>query len=206
MGLFNRKLSLEDILNAIDGLSDEEKAQVKAKFDAPEQVEEVAEEQPSGNEANEPVEETPAEPSQFEEMAKEQGDDGLEEEPIEEQAEEPTEQPTETPMEEPQFEPEQTEDGGEPLAEEPAIEEPAVEVPPEVQKQEQEQDEAQSAKIQALEEKVALLEEKLDQALSALDNKDFGLNPAVPEGGGEDHNRMSAVMRGYAGNDARKYY
>ena len=206
MGLFNRKLSLEDILNAIDGLSDEEKAQVKAKFDAPEQVEEVAEEQPSGNEANEPVEETPAEPSQFEEMAKSQGDDGLEEEPIEEQAEEPTEQPTETPMEEPQVELEQTEDGGEPLAEEPAIEEPAVEVPPEVQKQEQEQDEAQSAKIQALEEKVALLEEKLDQALSALDNKDFGLNPAVPEGGGEDHNRMSAVMRGYAGNDARKYY
>ena len=197
MGLFSKKMSLEDILSAIDALSEEEKAQIKAKISDPEPTEEVetVEETPSGNETeDEAVEETPAEPSQFEEMAKEQGDDGLEE------------QPAEAPAEEPTVEPEQTEEGGEPLVEEPAPEEPAVEVPPEVQKQEQEQDDAQTAKIQALEEKVALLEEKLDQALSALDNKDFGLNPAVPEGGGEDHNRMSAVMRGYAGSDARKYY
>ena len=38
-----------------------------------------------------------------------------------------------------------------------------------------------------------------------LDNKDFGLNPVLPEGGGEDHNRMSAVMRGYAGGNANRY-
>ena len=197
MGLFSKKMSLEDILSAIDALSEEEKAQIKAKISDPEPTEEIepAEETPSGNETEDgAVEETPTEPSQFEEMAKVQGDDGLEE------------QPAEAPAEEPTVEPERTEEGGEPLVEEPAPEEPAVEVPPEVQKQEQEQDDAQTAKIQALEEKVALLEEKLDQALSALDNKDFGLNPAVPEGGGEDHNRMSAVMRGYAGSDARKYY
>jgi hypothetical protein len=75
-----------------------------------------------------------------------------------------------------------------------------------VQEQNKEQDDAQSAKIQALEEKCALLEEKLEQVLSALDNKDFGLNPGVPEGGGEDHNRMNAVMRGYAGGNANKYF
>ena len=33
MGLFNKKLSLEEILKAIQGLSDEEKAQVKAKME-----------------------------------------------------------------------------------------------------------------------------------------------------------------------------
>lgn len=189
MGLFNKKLSLEDILKAIDGLSDEEKAQVKAKFDEPEQVEEKAEELSSGNETDGAVEETPTEPNQFKEMAKSQGDDGLEEQPTEE----------------PAVEPEQTENGGKPLAEEPAVEEPAVEVPPEVQKQEQEQDDAQTAKIQALEEKLAMLEEKFEQVLSAMDNKDFGLNPSVPEGGGEDHSRMNAVMRGYAGGNANKY-
>jgi hypothetical protein len=79
------------------------------------------------------------------------------------------------------------------------------EVAPEVKEQEQELDDAQTARITALEEKCALLEEKLEQALSALENRDFGLNPAVPEGGGEDHNRMSAVMRGYAGGNANRY-
>ena len=33
MGLFNKKLSLEEILKAIQGLSEEEKAQVKAEME-----------------------------------------------------------------------------------------------------------------------------------------------------------------------------
>ena len=40
MGLFNKKLSLEEILKAIEGLSDEEKAQVKAKMEQGATVEE----------------------------------------------------------------------------------------------------------------------------------------------------------------------
>jgi hypothetical protein len=43
MGLFNKKLSLEEILKAIEGLSDEEKAQVKAKMEESATVEETPE-------------------------------------------------------------------------------------------------------------------------------------------------------------------
>ena len=197
MGLFNKKLSLEDILSAIDNLSDDEKAQIKEKVSTPiveEEVEQV-EETPSNEETvDEAVEETPEVPEELEEGTEETA-------PVEETA--PTEETNEggeelAPVDE---QPE------EPIPEEPSVEETEqVEQAPEVVKQEDELKEAQSAKIQALEEKVANLEERLEQVLSSLENQDFGLNPAIPEGGGEDHNRLSAVMRGYAGGNAKKYF
>lgn len=188
MGLFKKKLSIDEILEGIGSLSDEEKAQVKAMLDGEsvEETEEVEtpEEAPVDNEtAGETVEETS-------EVVDGGNEEVVEEQAVEESVEEPLaeEQPTE------------------PVAEEPIVEETEqVEVAPEVQKQAEEQDDAQTAKIQALEEKVSMLEERLEQALASLDNKDFGLNPAVPEGGGEDHNRMNAVMRGYAGGNASRY-
>ena len=185
MGLFNKqKLSLEEILKAIADLSEEEKAQVKAKIEEPTEGEEIASETETVDEqATEIAEET-------EEVGEVNEEPVVEEEVVE--------------TEETEVQPE--EQTGETTVEETVTEEAEVEKPLEVQKQEKEQDDAQTVKIQALEEQVALIQEKLEQLMSSLDNKDFGLSPAVPEGGGEDHKRMSAVMQGYAGTDAKKYY
>lgn len=195
MSLFKKKLSLEDILEGISNLTDEEKGKVKAMF-------EESQEEPESEEV-ENVEEESTDNAPVEEKV-EEVDEGTET-PTEEVAKgEVQEETIETPTEEQP-----------PVVEEPIVEEtevieentetPVEEVSPEVQKQEEELDDAQTAKIQALEEKCAMLEEKLEQVLSSLENKDFGLNPGVPEGGGEDHNRMNAVMRGYAGGNANRY-
>ena len=99
MGLFNKKLSLEEILKAIEGLSDEEKAQVKAKMEQSTPVEEPKmdnEEEQVDNNGTEEVTEQP----------KEVG----EEEPVEEpSAEEPTEPSIEEPQPEGEIQP-QTEE------------------------------------------------------------------------------------------------
>lgn len=89
MGLFNKKLSLEEILKAIEGLSDEEKAQVKAKMEQSATVEEEPkmdnEEEQVDNNGTEEVTEQPK--------------DVGEEEPVEEPS---VEEPTEPSIEEPQ--------------------------------------------------------------------------------------------------------
>ena len=85
MGLFNKKLSLEEILKAIEGLSDEEKAQVKAKMEEPvEETSEVENMEESDNGTNEETE-----------QAEEVGEEPVEENaPVEQEgAQEPTEQP-----------------------------------------------------------------------------------------------------------------
>lgn len=192
MGLFNKKLSLDDILAALNNLSDEEKAQVKEKLNESTPVEETAnvemEESTIDNEQE--GEPQPEESEVTEEVGEESG-----EEPVvdnvgnEIEKAPPVEETVEPAPEEPSQEPQEV----------------AEEQTPEVQEQAKELDDAQTAKIHAIEEKLALVEEKLEQVLSLVENKDFGLEPAVPEGGGEDHKRMSAVMRGYAGGNANKY-
>lgn len=94
MGLFNKKLSLEEILKAIEGLSDEEKAQVKSKMEAP--IEEVQEEKQEVVEEQVDKEEMTEETEQPEEVAQE-----VEEtvENTETPAEEPTEEQPEVPVE-----------------------------------------------------------------------------------------------------------
>lgn len=83
MALFGKKLSLEEILKAIDGLSEEEKAQVKAKFEEPkEETPEVVEEESVSEETQESV--------QPEEVSEEPVEENA---PVEEGAEEPTEEP-----------------------------------------------------------------------------------------------------------------
>ena len=98
MGLFNKqKLSLEEILKAIADLSEEEKAQVKAKMEEPTEVEEepsgeeiVSENENSGVETPEEVE-TEEPTTEGEEGEVEQVNE--EKEQIVEQGNEPTEQP-----------------------------------------------------------------------------------------------------------------
>ena len=87
MGLFNKKLSLEEILKAIAGLSEEEKAQVKAKMEEPAEEEtEVAQEVESDTtevESEEPVEQAEEPTEEVQEEATEE----VAEESVEETAE-----------------------------------------------------------------------------------------------------------------------
>ena len=99
MALFNKKkLSLDEILNAIANLSEEEKAQIKAKMDEKPEVEEEPKGEEIASETQENEVETP------EEMPMEQGEETEREEPVEEPTEgmeEPVEQPEEQPTEQP---------------------------------------------------------------------------------------------------------
>lgn len=96
MALFNKKkLSLDEILNAIADLSEEEKAQIKAKMDEKPEVEEEPKGEEIASETQENDVETP------EEMPMEQGEETEGEENIEEPTdgmETPVEQPTEQPI------------------------------------------------------------------------------------------------------------
>ena len=90
MGLFNKqKLSLEEILKAIENLSEEEKAQVKAKMEEP------TEEEVSGEEIASETEDNGVETEEVstEEVSEEEVENQPTEEPSE-QPTEPTEQPT----------------------------------------------------------------------------------------------------------------
>ena len=97
-----RKLSLDDILNGIDALSDEDKERLRWELGGSEQPpEETPAEQPAEAPTEEPAtEETPAnepaEPAEEEPSAEEAEEPAPEENPTEE----PTEQPTEEPVEE----------------------------------------------------------------------------------------------------------
>lgn len=204
MALFKKKLSLDDILEGINNLSEEEKGKVMAmlgksadtKEETPAEVESVEE----TTSDSEPVDKTVEEVKEGTEETTEETESEVAEENSE------SEEAIETaPVEESEVEPVAEESTEETEIVEEQPEEPVEEVAPEVQKQNEELDASQNAKLQALEERVAKSEEMIARVLEMLDNKDFGLNPGVPEGGGEDHNRMSAVMRGYAGGHANKY-
>lgn len=193
MSLFSKKLSLEDIFKAIESLSEEEKSQVKAMLEPKEELVEEPAKEMVEEPTSEPVDEKAEEVQEGKEMVEESSNEEIPETPTEEETEQPVEENIEEVPQEPVIE------------KSPEMETPEVEQTPEVKEQEKMLDDSQTAKIQALEERCAMLEEKLEQVLNSLDNKDFGLEPGVPEGGGEDHNRMNAVMRGYAGGNAKKY-
>ena len=90
MALFNKKLSLDEILKAIEGLSEEDKAKVKAKMDEGAPVEETPEVENVEEQADNTAEGESEQPEQVGEEVEEQGA-LVEEVPGEEQ---PTEQPT----------------------------------------------------------------------------------------------------------------
>lgn len=91
MGLFNKKkLSIEEILNAIASLSEEEKAQVKAKIDEPTESEMEEKENPEET-STEQVTEQPVEKPKTEGVGNELGEQPQGEMPEEESAEQPME-------------------------------------------------------------------------------------------------------------------
>lgn len=233
MGLFNKtpkKLSLDEILTAIDNLSEDEKAEVKAKVEdlykaedereidkieedkaddtevKDEKSDEVAEESEEIAKDVDTVEEeveTDEEPKTAEETTDEPTEET--EEAIEEPTEEPIEEEVEEFTEEPEFEePTAEEDFPE---EEPVEEETPVDEPSEALKGELY--DSLMARFTALEEAHAQLSQKYDELYSLLDarekNQNFGSAPEVPET--EDETRSNkSVYSAYAGANAHKYY
>lgn len=61
------------------------------------------------------------------------------------------------------------------------------------------------ARLDALEAELNEMKQKNAEAVEKEHDQDFGMNPGIPEGKSEDSERMSAVMRGYAGGNARNY-
>ena len=168
MALFNKKLSLDEILKAIEGLSEEEKAKVKAKMDE-----------------GAPVEETP-EVENVEEQADNtaEGESELPKEPGEEVGEAPVEapgeeQPTEQPTPEGEI-PQQTEelDGVE----------------------QDNKDEVISGlvdRVQALEEKLAELDELkgLMEQFTKKQADSFGYKGAVPGAKKDIHDKSASELK-----------
>ncbi len=164
MALFNKKLSLDEILKAIEGLSEEEKAKVKAKMDE-----------------GAPVEETP-EVENVEEQADNtaEGESELPKEPGEEVGEAPVEapgeeQPTEQPTPEGEIPPQTEElDGAEQDNKDDVVT-------------------GLVDRVQALEEKLAELDELkgLMEQFTKKQADSFGYKGAVP-GAKKDIHDMSA--------------
>lgn len=66
-------------------------------------------------------------------------------------------------------------------------------------------DDAQSARIAALESEVSALKELISKFMGEDENRDFGLSGHAPEADNRREERASAVMRAYAGNRAGDY-
>ena len=168
MGLFNKKLSLEEILKAIEGLSDEEKAQVKAKM----------EEKP----VEEPIEEI-----------QEEGQEVVEKQVDNEEETQETEQPEEVAQED-----EETVDNTETPAEEPTEEQPKIPAETEELNQVEEDNKDEviqglTERLTALEEKLAQFDELkgLMEKFTKKQADSFGYKGAIP-GAKKDISEMSA--------------
>ena len=66
-------------------------------------------------------------------------------------------------------------------------------------------DDAQTARITALESEIASLKELIARYMGEDENRDFGLAARAPEGGDRREERTSAIMRAYAGDRAGDY-
>lgn len=165
MALFSKKMSLEEILKAIEGLSEEEKAQVKAKMnestEVPEEPQAEVQSDVTEEKSNEPMVEEPSEQVEGEETENLEG----------EEVEEPTQEVEQAPETAPQTE--------------------------ELNDVEQENKEdvlsGLTDRIQALEEKLAELDElkELMEQFTQKQADSFGYKGAVP-GGKKDIHEMSA--------------
>lgn len=187
-----KKRTVEEVLSAIEKLTDEERAQILSALSGKQEEAPQTEEAPKP-ETEEPTAEIPEEPTASE---------GEAEDPAEEPAQEPAEPPAEVPQEE--F----AEEGGGEAEETP---ESLPEAPQEGVEAEDPTDnskelfDAQNARIDALESQIAAMQKTLENIVSAADNKDFGASPEADFSGEEQSSRYSAVLQGYAGRRARDY-
>ena len=179
-----KKRTVEEVLSAIEKLTDEERAQILSALSGKQEEAPQTEETPKP-ETEEPTAELPEEPT---------APEGETEEPAEEPAEEPQE--------------EFAEEGGEEAEEaaEATLEEPqGAEEADDPTDNSKELFDAQNARIDALESQIAAMQKTLANTVSAADDTDFGASPEADFSGEEQSSRYSAVLQGYAGRRAKDY-
>lgn len=210
MAIFGKpkKLSLDEILKGIDGLSAEDKEKVHAKMqdlykaEDEREIDKIEEDKADDSDTqNKKAEEVSEESEEIgkdvEEVENEvTEDEETEGDPVEEvETEEPTEETTEEPTEETE-------------TEEEVVEESAIEDHKEDDKLSYD---ALTARINALEEENAKLADKYDELYALLDKREkeqtFGSSPELPEDENADSEGVNkSVYTAYAGKNAHKYY
>lgn len=190
MSLFGKKkLSLDDILNGIEDLTEEERAQVLAKMQPQEET--VEQEEVATDEAVEDGAEETTETSAEGEEPAESNEPEEESAPVEE---EPT--PTE-----------ETDDGEEapaPVSEAP-LETPTPETEESEAKNYDEIIAAQDAKINSLESQLSALKATVEQIVSKQDNQNFGHSPRANFDDDVSKSRSDAIFQSYAPRRADQY-
>ena len=190
MALFNKKLSLDEILKGLKELSPEDQAQVKEKMEDlykaedEREIDKIEEEKADDNEIKDEKSEEVADES--EEIANDVDEVETEVMDGEETVAETEEKAGET----------------EPTEEVEQIEKESLEQ----KAQDDELDTAQTARITVIEETLAKMQEVLDGIVDRLDKRDFGYNPSAPAQAQESTARRDAVLRGYAGDKAKNYF
>lgn len=180
--MFGKKKTAEDILAMIKELSKEEQAKVLYALNPPE-----TEDEEQIDEAKEHIEERGEEDG-----TEEQTEKDVEDESVGEQEHLDGNEDSQS-VKDRIDESEGTEE---------ANEEPAE---PEVKDDEEDRYTALTARIDALEAIVGEMRKAQEDAVEEEHDRDFGLSVSAPEGGQEDNDRYSRVMRGYAKNNSKQY-
>ncbi len=200
--MFGFKKTVDDILGLINKLSDDEKQELLSRLSGHEpdttDEKEIAEAETDAEEKGETGEAAEDESVAAQEADKGEEDSQTAEDRVhesegteladEERAAEEDKGAEETPAE---------------TAEEPPAEEPPA--APETADDGKELDDAQTARIAALESEIASLKELIARYMGEDESRDFGLSARAPEGGDRREQRTSAIMRAYAGDRAGDY-
>lgn len=168
----------EEILKDIEELPDEEREKLRSALNGAE----AAPDPETG--------EQPASPP----VSGESETEGPAPETVDEPAPETAEEPAETPEQEP-----------EPAQAEETEQAPAAEPEAEAKVDYAEAIAALVSRMDAMESALSGLQNAKAEAEEKQKDQDFGMNPSAPQKGEEDSERMSAVIRGYAGRNAKEY-
>ena len=210
-----KKKTVDEILSAIEKLSDEDRKMLIASLagetqtDAPPESDFSTEEIPPT--AEEPAEEQTQTESEANNEPQQSASESAENAPATDGASELS-QPSEMSEEQPQEGTETAENGTEAEVQE----EPVPNILPEntptdtVQAQNpadnsQELFAAQNAKIEALESQIAAIQEMLENIVSAADQQNFGSSPEGDFDDEEHSSRYSTILQSYAGRRAKDY-
>ena len=206
--MFGFKKTVDDIIGLISKLSDDEKQELLSRLSGKEpdttDEKEIAEAETDAEEKGETGE--AAESGEDESVAAQEADKGEEDSQTAEDRMHESEG-TELADEERAAE-EGAEQGAEEVPAEAAEPPAATEATPaatETADDGKDLDDAQTARITALESEIASLKELIARYMGEDENRDFGLAARAPEGGDRREERTSAIMRAYAGNRAGDY-
>lgn len=213
MGLFNKtqkKLTLDEILEGINNLSDEDKAKVKDKM---QDLYKAEDEREIDKIEEDKAEDAETKDEKGEEVTEESEEIGKDVDEVEDEVETDKVETEETPVEDAPVEdvaPEVTEEPEEEVVEESEVTEDFDKE--DVARHEAEEKDTMDAlmkRFQTLEEEHAELAKKYDELYSLLEDREnnakFGVTPEASDEDAEER-KDNSVYRAYAGNNAHKYY